>query len=143
MVFGVSPLPLTVGYAALIVALLFWSSYWRIVRIFKWLTLVLFAYVVSAFVARPDWHAVLMSSFIPHITWNREFLSVLVAILGTTISPYLFFWHAAHEVEDQRANGLAPRGKLKVPGARRSFALFVPTWSLECCFQTSSCTSSF
>jgi len=117
MISGVSPLPLTLGYAVLIVVLLFWSSYRHIVRIFKWLTLVLFAYVVAAFLARPDWHAVLISSFIPHISWNREFFSVLVAILGTTISPYLFFWHAAQEVEDQRANGLAPGRKLKVPDA--------------------------
>ena len=84
MISGVSPLPLTLGYAVLIVVLLFWSSYRHIVRIFKWLTLVLFAYVVAAFLARPDWHAVLISSFIPHISWNREFFSVLVAILGTT-----------------------------------------------------------
>jgi NRAMP (natural resistance-associated macrophage protein)-like metal ion transporter len=123
MMLGVSPLPLTLAYAVLVVFLLFWSSYRHIARIFKWLSLVLFAYVVAAFLARPDWHAVLTSSLIPHIRWNREFLSVLVAILGTTISPYLFFWHAAQEVEDQRANGLAPGRKLKVPAARELRAL--------------------
>ena len=111
MLSGLSPLPLTLGYAALIVGLLFWSSYRHIVRIFKWLTLALFAYVAAAFLAKPDWSAVLASSLVPHISLSREFLSVLVAILGTTISPYLFFWHAAQEVEDQRANGLAPGAK--------------------------------
>ena len=118
MMLHTSPLPLTLAYAVLIVALLFWSSYRRIVQIFKWLTIVLFAYVAAAFLAKPDWIAVLKSSFIPQIRFNREFLSVLVAILGTTISPYLFFWHAAQEVEDRRANGLAPAGKRKGPGAR-------------------------
>ena len=112
---GVTPWLLTPGYAALIVALLFWSSYRRIVRIFKWLTLTLFAYVVAAFLAQPDWMAVFKSSVIPHVTLSREFLSVLVGILGTTISPYLFFWHAAQEVEDQRASGVATVRKLKVP----------------------------
>jgi NRAMP (natural resistance-associated macrophage protein)-like metal ion transporter len=119
MMLGLSPLPLTLGYAVAIVCLLFWSSYRHIVRIFKWLTLVLFAYVAAAFLAKPDWSAVLASSLIPHISLSREFLSVLVAILGTTISPYLFFWHAAQEVEDQRANGLAPGPKRTGPDAGR------------------------
>ncbi len=123
MMLGLSPLPLTLGYAVAIVGLLFWSSYRHIVRIFKWLTLVLFAYVAAAFLAKPDWSAVLASSLIPHIGFSREFLSVLVAILGTTISPYLFFWHAAQEVEDQRANGVAPGKELKVPRAGQLRAL--------------------
>ena len=120
---GVSPLPLTLGYAGLIVALLFWSSYRQIARVFKWLTLVLFAYVVAAFLAKPDWAAVLRSSLIPHVALNRQFLSVLVAILGTTISPYLFFWHAAQEVEDQRANGAKTGRKLKMPNAAENRTL--------------------
>ncbi len=115
MIFGISPLPLTIAYAALIVALLLWSSYRHIVRIFKWLTLALFAYVVAAFLAKPDFSAVLRSSLIPHVSLSRDFLAVLVAILGTTISPYLFFWHAAQEVEDQRSSGAPPERKPKVP----------------------------
>lgn len=92
-------------YGAVIVSLLMWSSYRRIARLFKWLTLVLLAYVVTAFVAGVEWRLVLRATLVPHIEWSREFFSVLVAILGTTISPYLFFWQAAQEVEEERAMG--------------------------------------
>src|SRR5271170_182772 len=105
MVTGVRSYYWTPFFTALIVALLLWTSYRTIARIFKWLTLVLFAYVITAFLARPDWPAVLRYTFIPHIEWSRSYLAVLVGILGTTISPYLFFWQAAQEVEEERAQG--------------------------------------
>ncbi len=105
MVTGLNALLWTPIYAGVILALLFWSSYKQIARIFKWLTLVLFAYVATAFLAHADWKAVLAATLIPRMNWSREFLSVLVAILGTTISPYLFFWQAAQEVEEERALG--------------------------------------
>ena len=101
-----APVALTVPiYAMVIVALLMWSSYRTIARVFKWLTLVLLAYVLTAFVAHVDWRLALRVTFIPHVEWSRAFFSVLVAILGTTISPYLFFWQAAQEVEEERALG--------------------------------------
>ena len=106
LVTGVSSLVWTPLYAALIVSLLFWSSYRRIVRVFKWLTLVLFAYVAAAFLARPDWGAVLRATLVPRVEWSGEYLATFVGILGTTISPYLFFWQAAQEVEEERAKGL-------------------------------------
>lgn len=100
------PAPLSVAlYAATMVSLLLWSSYRTIARVFKWLTLVLGAYVVTAFITHVDWPAALRATLVPHVTWSREFLSVLVAILGTSISPYLFFWQAAEEVEEERAMG--------------------------------------
>jgi NRAMP (natural resistance-associated macrophage protein)-like metal ion transporter len=92
-------------YALVIVLLLMFSSYRTIARVFKWLTLVLLAYVLTAFVAHVDWKLALRATFIPHLEWSRSFFSVLVAILGTTISPYLFFWQAAQEVEEERALG--------------------------------------
>jgi len=92
-------------FALSIAALLFWTSYRQIARIFKWLTLVLFAYVITAFLAHPDWVAVARATFIPHIEWTKSYLAVLVGILGTTISPYLFFWQAAQEVEEDRDHG--------------------------------------
>jgi Mn2+/Fe2+ NRAMP family transporter len=101
-----APVALTVPvYGIVIVALLMWSSYRTIARVFKWLTLVLLAYVIAAFVGHVDWKLALRMTFIPHIEWSRAFFSVLVAILGTTISPYLFFWQAAQEVEEERAMG--------------------------------------
>jgi len=92
-------------YALFILALLFWSSYQLIARIFKWMTLVLFAYVFASFCAHVDWKHALVVTFVPHLEGSRGFLAVLVAILGTTISPYLFFWQAAEEVEEERTKG--------------------------------------
>ncbi|MEW6131235.1 MAG: divalent metal cation transporter [Acidobacteriota bacterium] len=92
-------------FAGLIVVLLIFFNYHRIARIFKWLTLVLFAYVIAAFFAHPDWSAVFKHTFIPHLEFSRQYLATFLAVLGTTISPYLFFWQAAQEVEEERAHG--------------------------------------
>src|SRR6202140_2328918 len=92
-------------YALFILGLVFWASYKMIARIFKWLTLVLFAYVFASFYAHVDWRHALMVTLVPHLEWSRGFLAVLVAILGTTISPSLFFWQAAEEVEEGRTKG--------------------------------------
>src|ERR1700693_424357 len=92
-------------YALFIMGLLVWSSYKLIARIFKWMTVVLFAYVLASFYAHVDWRHALVVTFVPHLEWSRGFLAVLVAILGTTISPYLFFWQAAEEVEEERTKG--------------------------------------
>jgi NRAMP (natural resistance-associated macrophage protein)-like metal ion transporter len=105
MVTGIPSWLWTPFFAVLITILMIWVSYRWIVRIFKWLTLVLFAYVITAFLAHPDWSGVLRSTFVPHVEWSREYLSVLVGILGTTISPYLFFWQASQEVEQERDLG--------------------------------------
>jgi Mn2+/Fe2+ NRAMP family transporter len=58
-----------------------------------------------AFFSKPDWIAVLRGTFLPTLLWNREFLALTVAILGTTISPYMFFWQSNQEVEEQIAIG--------------------------------------
>jgi len=105
MVTGVTAKLWTVLFTGLIVSFLFWSSYRQIARVFKWITLVLLAYVVTAFFAHVDWRSALMATILPRPSWSRESLSVLVGILGTTISPYLFFWQAAQEVEEERSQG--------------------------------------
>jgi NRAMP (natural resistance-associated macrophage protein)-like metal ion transporter len=102
LVTGIRSLVWIPFYALLIIGLLFWTSYKLIAKIFKWLTLVLFAYVFASFYANVDWRHALAVTFVPHLEWSRGFLAVLVAILGTTISPYLFFWQAAEEVEEER-----------------------------------------
>ncbi len=116
MVTGVPAIAWVPIYGASIFALLAWSSYRTIARIFKWLTLVLLAYVATAFVARVDWRVALLATVVPHVEWSREFFGVLVAIFGTTISPYLFFWQAAEEVEEERAMG---RNLVRRRGATR------------------------
>src|SRR5665811_1091520 len=105
LITGIRSLIWIPAYALFIVGLLFWSSYKLIARIFKWMTLVLFAYVFASFYAHVDWRHALAVTFVPHLEWSRGFLAVLVAILGTTISPYLFFWQAAEEVEEGRTKG--------------------------------------
>ncbi|HSB08314.1 MAG TPA: divalent metal cation transporter [Blastocatellia bacterium] len=105
LITGIPSLAWVPVFAALIAVLLIWSSYRHIARVFKWLTLVLFAYVAAAFMAHPRWNEVLSATFVPHIEWNTTYIATFVAILGTTISPYLFFWQAAQEVEEERAMG--------------------------------------
>jgi NRAMP (natural resistance-associated macrophage protein)-like metal ion transporter len=105
MVTGTPAFWWTPFFAAVITAMLIGASYKWIVRIFKWLTLVLFAYVITAFLTHPHWGEVLRATFVPHIEWTSNYMSVLVGILGTTISPYLFFWQASQEVEAERDLG--------------------------------------
>ncbi|MDP9113786.1 MAG: Nramp family divalent metal transporter [Acidobacteriota bacterium] len=105
MVTGINSLIWIPVFGAIIGAFLLWSSYRQIARIFKWLTLVLLAYVGTAFLAHVDWRAALLATFVPRLEWSREYLAMLLGILGTTISPYLFFWQASQEVEEERAQG--------------------------------------
>jgi Mn2+/Fe2+ NRAMP family transporter len=79
--------------------------YYQIAAILKWLAAVLFAYVVTAFIVKPDWPAIAHDTFIPSWPKTHEAWSNLVAVLGTTISPYLFFWQASQEVEEEKAVG--------------------------------------
>jgi len=102
------PLPITVmiiPIACIIVALQIWGSYRLIANVFKWLTLSLFTYIGAAFLAKPDFDAVLKATFIPELHFDHDYLLTLVAILGTTISPYLFFWEASEEVEEEISEG--------------------------------------
>jgi NRAMP (natural resistance-associated macrophage protein)-like metal ion transporter len=82
-----------------------WFRYHQIATILKWLALVLFAYVITGFVIHPNWGMVAHAAFIPSWPKNHEEWGTLVAILGTTISPYLFFWQTSQEVEEEKAKG--------------------------------------
>jgi NRAMP (natural resistance-associated macrophage protein)-like metal ion transporter len=77
-------------------------EYKRYVAILKWLTLVLFAYVIALFVVKVPWSEALKGLLVPTIQWNGTFLTTIVAVLGTTISPYLFIWQSSQEAEEQR-----------------------------------------
>lgn len=105
MITGVSSYLWLPFFALLIVGLLVWTSYKHIAQIFKWLTLVLFAYVITAFLARPNWSDVLVSTFVPRLTFSASYIATVLGVFGTTISPYLFFWQAAQEVEEERKIG--------------------------------------
>jgi Mn2+/Fe2+ NRAMP family transporter len=102
------PLPIPVmiiPIACIIVALQIWGSYRLITNVFKWLTLSLFTYIGATFLAKPDFDVVLKATFIPEVRFDHDYLLTLVAILGTTISPYLFFWEASEEVEEEFSEG--------------------------------------
>src|SRR5437588_315828 len=108
------PIPialLVLPVALAILALQIWGSYRLIARTFKWLTLALFAYVGSAVFARPDWSDVIKATFIPKLSFDANFLAMVVAIFGTTISPYLFFWQADQEVEEEISFGRVTRAQ--------------------------------
>jgi NRAMP (natural resistance-associated macrophage protein)-like metal ion transporter len=89
-------------YAALVIVLLLFSSYSTMTKVLKWLSVALFAYVIAAFLAHPDWLTVLRATFVPKMKFSREYLLMFVAIMGTTISPYLFFWQAAQNAEQDQ-----------------------------------------
>jgi NRAMP (natural resistance-associated macrophage protein)-like metal ion transporter len=79
--------------------------YHQIATILKWLALVLFAYVITGFIVHPDWSMISRAALIPSWPKNHDQWGALVAILGTTISPYLFFWQASQEVEEDKSKG--------------------------------------
>ncbi len=104
---------LLVGGPALLYAALFalvsvvlesYLSYDKYSGVLKWLTLALFAYVATVFVVHVDWGQALRATVLPSLSWKAEYITSIVAVLGTTISPYLFFWQAEEEVEIERAN---------------------------------------
>jgi len=78
-------------------------SYKRYSQVLKWLGMSLFVYVITAFIVRQNWGQVALATIIPHIDFNMGYLLTLVGFLGTTISPYLFFWQASEEVEEEIA----------------------------------------
>ncbi len=78
-------------------------SYNRYAKILKWLCVALFAYVGVVFAVKVPWGEALRGTVLPHVAFNAEYLTALIAVLGTTISPYLFFWQASAEVEEMRA----------------------------------------
>lgn len=91
--------------AGVILALQILGSYRVIAGTFKWLTLTLLAYAGASLFAHPNWSEVLRSTFAPRLSLDAGYISTIVAIFGTTISPYLFFWQASEEVEEEIERG--------------------------------------
>jgi NRAMP (natural resistance-associated macrophage protein)-like metal ion transporter len=97
-------LPYVLFFSALSLSLQMYVRYTRYVRYLKWLTVALFAYILTAFVAHVDWGHALRATVLPSLSFNGRYFTTLIAVLGTTISPYLFFWQASEEAEDVRDN---------------------------------------
>ncbi len=96
---------LVIGFTVFILLLQIFSPYVKYARYLKWLALVLLAYILSALLAHPDWHTIAHYAVIPHITFSKNQLLLITAILGTTITPYLFFWQTSQEIEEEIAAG--------------------------------------
>lgn len=97
---------LTVALTIIILLLEILVPYKKYARLLKYLTLFLLAYPFTLFMINAPWKKVLASTFIPHIEFNFHFLFILTGLLGTTISPYLFFWQASQEIEEEKEKGL-------------------------------------
>jgi NRAMP (natural resistance-associated macrophage protein)-like metal ion transporter len=105
MLTGWPSMPFVALFGVLVIVATVYTRYATFARYMKWLTAILFAYVVTAFLVKPQWGAALRATFVPRLHWNAEYVGTIVAIFGTTISPYLFFWQASQEVEEERAQG--------------------------------------
>jgi Mn2+/Fe2+ NRAMP family transporter len=92
----------SIVFTIILLMLIIYLPYQKIAAVLKYLCLVLLVYLIVPFLYKQDWVAVLKATFIPTIKFDKNFISILVAILGNTISPYLFFWQATMEVEDMK-----------------------------------------
>lgn len=104
----VVPLPvdaMVFFFGILLIATQAWLPYATIAQIFKWLALALFAYIITAFIVRPPWGHVLVQFVVPQIHFNSNWLSTMVGVMGTTITPYLFFWQSSLMVEEDKQIG--------------------------------------
>ncbi len=121
---------LVAGFTVLSLGLQIFTPYIRYARYLKWLALVLLAYVFSAILAHLNWSVVLSQGFTPHINFNKQEIILLCAVLGTTISPYLFFWQTSQEVEEQILQGKTTQHQRRTatsPGDIKSMRIDV--WS--------------
>jgi NRAMP (natural resistance-associated macrophage protein)-like metal ion transporter len=105
----VLPIPfvvITLLFTALMLCLEIWIPYRAYARILKWLAASLLVYPVIVFLVHEPWREILTATFLPHISFNFAFLFILVGVAGTTISPYMFFWQASEEVEEEIEQGI-------------------------------------
>ncbi len=98
---GVSPIFFSALIPLILIALLILLPYHKMANYLKWIAIVMFSYVLAAFFVHLDWSQILYRTVIPQIIHSKDYLMIIVAIFGTTISPYLFFWQAADTVEEE------------------------------------------
>jgi NRAMP (natural resistance-associated macrophage protein)-like metal ion transporter len=115
------PLPfvlLALGFTTLILVLEIFVSYKNYAKLLKWLALALFSYVLTVFIVKQPWSEILHATFVPHFEFTFAFLFIITGVLGTTISPYMFFWEASEEVEEEHKKNMIHNGK---PALTKSF----------------------
>ena len=105
MIFGLNIFMWMIGVGALIVSMEIFIPYKRYIGILKWLGLSLVVYVITAFMVKQDWKGIAWNTLVPQIRWDLNYITTMIGFLGTTISPYLFFWQASGEIEKEIADG--------------------------------------
>lgn len=111
------PIPfviLTLLFTATILILEIFTNYKVYSRILKWLALTLLAYPITVFIVDQPWSTVLRATVVPHFEFSFDFLFIITGVFGTTITPYMFFWQASQEVEEEKAKGLMRDGKPRI-----------------------------
>ena len=108
---------LTLFFATLILVLEIFTNYKTYAKILKWLALVLIAYPLTVFLVQEPWMTLLKATFIPHVQFSFAFLFIITGVLGTTISPYMFFWEASEEIEEEKEKRIIKDGKPKITAA--------------------------
>jgi NRAMP (natural resistance-associated macrophage protein)-like metal ion transporter len=98
----------TIVFGLVSILLEVFVSYARYAAVLKWATLSLFSYFAVVLLAEVDWYAALKGTLVPHFAFTKDHVTALVAVLGTTISPYLFFWQSGQEVEEQHRRHVKP-----------------------------------
>lgn len=109
---------LTLFFTALILVLEIFTNYKVYSRILKWLALALLAYPITVFIVKQPWLTVLKATVVPHFEFNFAFLFIIIGVVGTTISPYMFFWEASQEVEEQEEKHRLKNGRSLVTRSR-------------------------
>jgi Mn2+/Fe2+ NRAMP family transporter len=114
LIFNINFTIAAVIFALLIIAIEISIPYRYYAAVLKWLTISVFAYVITGFIIRPEWIMIFKEALVPDFIWNKEYIFAIVAVFGTTITPYLFFWQASEEVEEQAGSSQNPT-KSKLP----------------------------
>ncbi len=119
-------------FSLLMITLTIYLSYKTYAKVLKWLCLSLLAYPLTVIIVNEDWLLILKATFIPHFEWSFDFLFMLVAVLGTTISPYLFFWQASQEVEEKQGKPITQTyiRKLRIDNFTGMFSSEFATWAI-------------
>lgn len=120
---------LVIGFAAISLGLQIFTPYARYAKYLKWLAMILLAYIFSALLAHLNWHTVLRHAVVPTITFSKTQLLLICAILGTTISPYLFFWQTSVEVEEEIAEGRTTLASRRGTNSEELRSMRVDVWS--------------
>ena len=110
----------TLAFTALILVLEIFTSYRTYARILKWLALALLAYPLTVILVSEPWGTILRATFVPHLQFTFAFLFIITGVFGTTISPYMFFWEASEEVEEESEKGMLKRDG-SAPRVTKSF----------------------